>query len=224
MRGGAVIDCEAFDGHADELAIGHVDEPLRGRLLAHASSCEKCHGLLDGLGAVADRLLLLAPEVEPPPGFEVRALSRMSSSVPPAPMIVRAARRPVPGWLAVAAALALVLVGVGIVTLTGIGDTNREAGRGTIISIDGDAIGTVRLVRGPAPHVLVQIDSPRPEPGLRHCELLAADGTWVEVGTWDVADIAQGLWAVGVEPDLLDSTSMRITADDGTVLASAEVR
>jgi len=64
------------------------------------------------------------------------------------------------------------------------------------------------------------VDNPRPGPGVRHCELLAPDGTWDEVGQWDAAGIASGVWAVGVDPTLLDATAMRIT-QDGAVLATA---
>ena len=58
------VDCAVFDAHADELALGHVGEPLRGRLHAHAAGCASCRALLDALGSVVDQLLVAAPEVE----------------------------------------------------------------------------------------------------------------------------------------------------------------
>jgi hypothetical protein len=44
----------------------------------------------------------------------------------------------------------------------------------------------------------------------------------VKVGSWEVADLASGIWAVGIDASMLDATAMRVTSDDGTVLASAE--
>jgi hypothetical protein len=70
------------------------------------------------------------------------------------------------------------------------------------------------------PHVVVAIASPRPDPGTRTCELQRPDGSWVQVGWWDEEDIESGAWAVGIEPDLLEATAMRITAN-GRTLATA---
>ncbi|MFM2077742.1 MAG: hypothetical protein RJA49_1632, partial [Actinomycetota bacterium] len=90
-----------------------------------------------------------------------------------------------------------------------------------IVSAAGGHVGSVALMAEPAPHVLVTVTAPRPGSGLRHCELQRPDGEWVEVGTWDISDLAKGVWAVGIDATLLDSTAMRVTKDDGTVMATA---
>ena len=204
------MSCLRFDDHVEDLALGHVEEPLRSQLLGHAARCASCRASLDALGAVADRLLELAPEVEPPAGFESRVLARTGA---PAPR-----RRP---WLAIAAVCVASLAGAAAVPAL------RSLGGGTstpvaaIVSAADTRIGEVRLVDEPSPHVLVTIDRPRPDPGTRYCELRLADGTWVEVGSWEVADIERGVWATGVDAALLDATAMRITTADGTVLATA---
>jgi hypothetical protein len=69
--------------------------------------------------------------------------------------------------------------------------------------------------------VLVTVERPRPGPGTRFCELQLPDGTWVEVGSWELDEIASGVWAAGIDAELLDSGAMRITLDDGTVVATA---
>lgn len=206
--------CEHFDEHADALALGQVDEPLRSQLLAHSADCPRCHSLLDGLATVIDRLLLVAPHVEPPAGFEGRALGRIGVAA----TARRRTRRS--RWLlapAVAVAVAVALV-AGVMRLA---DDERGARETPIVAATGAVVGSVRLVAEPEPHVLVTVDSPRPDPGVRHCELRRPGGTWAEVGTWEVADLAAGVWAVGIPPELLTATAMRVTLDDGTVVATA---
>lgn len=208
------VDCDGFDVLADELALGQVEEPVRGRLLAHASSCARCTALLDGLGLVADRLLLVAPEIEPPAGFETRALARLG--------VADTARPRRTGWrlpAAVAAAVVLAVVAFAI-GRAGSGDAARSA---AIAAPSGAVIGSVRLDDRPSPHVLVSIDAPRAEPGVRHCELQRPDGSWVRVGSWELADIEAGTWATGVERELLAATEMRIVTEDGSVLATAVI-
>jgi hypothetical protein len=151
--------------------------------------------------------------VEPPAGFETRVLARIGAEPP--------VTRHTPWW-AFAAAVVLLLAG-GFVTARLLGDqgTATSADSAEIVSAAGDHVGEVRLVAQPVPHVLVTVTAPRPNPGVRHCELQQADGTWVEVGTWEVADLAGGVWAVGIDPALLGARAMRVTDDGGAVLASA---
>ena len=115
------IGCQQFDERADDLALGLVDEPERSQLLAHAAGCTACQALLDGLGTVVDRLLLTAPQVEPPAGFESRALARFAA--------VPAARRRVRAPLWAVACIALVVGAFGFV-LAGVldGGPNADAG------------------------------------------------------------------------------------------------
>ena len=47
------------------------------------------------------------------------------------------------------------------------------------------------------------------------------DGSEVTVGAWDYDDVADHVWAVGIEERLLDATEMRIVDESGTVLATA---
>lgn len=212
MRDQRPIDCEEFDAHADELALGQVDEPLRSQLLAHAAHCAHCHAMLDSLATVVDRLLLAAPQIEPPAGFESRALGRLD--VAPGSTRRRSGLRwASAGAAAVGIALAGALVAVQF-------DDEPTAATTAIVAAAGTEVGSVQLIAEPTPHVLVAIDTPRPGPGIRACELQRPDGTWETVGWWDAAAIATGVWAVGIEPDLLDATAMRITADDD-VLATA---
>ena len=206
------ITCDQFDLSADELALGQVDEPTRSRLLVHAANCPHCHSLLESLGTVADRLLLVAPQVEPPAGFESRVLARLDAGVPSP---VRRSTRV--RWLA-AAVVAILVAGAAVALIRR--PESSAAASAAIVTNAGAEIGSARLLADPTSYVLITVDNPRGGPGVRHCELLGPDGAWEDVGQWDAAGIVSGVWAAGVDPDLLDSTAMRIT-QDGEVLATA---
>jgi anti-sigma factor RsiW len=208
------ISCEQFDGRAEELALGQLDDPERSRFLAHAADCPRCHSLFEGLGTVVDRLLLAAPQVEPPAGFEGRVLARLDTAESRGPH--RSSRLGTSIVLAGSIAAALMIV-VTVMVIRGDGGSSTAA---AIVASGGGEVGSVELIAEPTAHVLVVIDAPRPGPGRRACELRRPDGSWTTVGWWDAADIASGVWAVGIDPALLDATAMRITLD-GDVLATA---
>ena len=214
MSARAPVGCAEFDLLADELALGQVGEPARGRLLAHAATCPHCHSLLESLGTVADRLLLVAPQVEPPEGFESRVVARLGTAVP-----TRVGRSARIRWIA-AAAVAAILVAGAVVALLGRSGSVFPVATAAIVTDEGAEVGAAQLLAEPTSYLLITVDNPRPGPGVRLCELMRRDGTWELVGQWDAAGIASGVWAVGVDPELLDATAMRITSD-GDVLATA---
>lgn len=236
---GDAVTCDAFDAHADELALGLLDEPLRTTLLGHAAGCSACRSLLDELAAVGDSLLLAAPELEPPAGFEGRVLDRMPAPggrAEAAAAGTRAVGGPRPGpagaaasgrngrrWPmpAVAAAVALV---VGAVAATAVvtGRSPSDVGaQGAIVTASGQQVGEIRLITDPVPHLLITIPNPQGAPGVRFCELQRPDGSWVRVGSWEAVDLASGVWAAGIDASLLDATAMRVVTDQGVLLATA---
>lgn len=203
--------CAQFGEEAADLALGHVSEPRRGELLAHAGGCSPCGGLLADLSSVGDRLLELVPEVDPPVGFEARAVAGMIPVVPsPRPRRTLA--------LAVAAAAAAV-----VLLLAGVAIGRRSAGgdlaRGTIVNRSGERLGTVELDRS-ADRLILTMDGASDWDGTWTCEL-ADDGRWVAVGTWTADEVTNHVWAAGVDPALGDATAMRITAGGTTVIATA---
>lgn len=215
---GPAVSCEVFDDGLDELALGLADESERSRLLAHAASCARCQARLDDLVALGDRLLLVAPEVEPPAGFESRALERMGvGQVAAAGRRGRAVR-----WVA-AAAVAIAVLGAGIVIgrSSTSGQSSAAPRSGVIVATSGADIGTATLLSTPRPHILVSVPQPRNGPGLRTCELELTDGRRVAVGTWTSDELSTGIWAVGIEPAFLDAVAMRVIAEDGSILATA---
>lgn len=71
------MTCTELEALAAELALGTVSGAERARALDHLAGCAACRELVEELAGVADRLLLLAPVMEPPPGFESKVLAGM---------------------------------------------------------------------------------------------------------------------------------------------------
>jgi hypothetical protein len=72
--------CELLEAFAAELALGSLTGPERSAALAHLDECQHCRRLVEELTAAAESLLLIAPEADPPAGFEVRLLERLKAS------------------------------------------------------------------------------------------------------------------------------------------------
>ena len=98
---GDAVSCEHFRDLVEDLALGEIDDPERARLFAHAAGCPACQARLDELALLADRLLLAAPELEPPAGFEGRVLDHLATAAgPPAAAAPAAARARCPWQVA----------------------------------------------------------------------------------------------------------------------------
>ncbi len=96
--------CEAVRDAIAELALGIASGEERARVLEHTSGCPSCRRLLRDLSLLGDELLLLAPEHEPPAGFELRVLERLGRPERP--------RRP--GWPRLRGRRVAVLAVVGV--------------------------------------------------------------------------------------------------------------
>ncbi len=145
---------------AAELAMDVAAGEERGRALAHLEACPECRSLLAGLADARDEVLLLAPEREPPAGFESRTLARLARGAGP-PRRVR--------WrrilsLSVAAATAGAVVGGGWAWLATRSDRQAAALLRTALDrADGTYLG-VEVLRRPegtrAGHVAVYLGRP----------------------------------------------------------------
>ncbi len=72
--------CAALQDELAELALGVLTGRERARALAHVESCARCAEELEHLSRAADAVVQVAPEIEPPMGFEVRLFERMGVS------------------------------------------------------------------------------------------------------------------------------------------------
>jgi hypothetical protein len=179
-RAGAA-DCaearELFPELAADVAAG--DE--RARALTHLSGCADCRRELAQTTEIVDELLLLAPEHEPPPGFEH---SVIASLTPPTPL--RRLRAP----LLWAASIVLVAgIAAGAVWWQTADDRRLASdyrhtlavahGRGLsaapLLTADGAETGTLFAYEGSPPWLYVTFRS-LPTPGHYDVQLFTTDG------------------------------------------------
>jgi hypothetical protein len=76
----AESSCREVGELLPEIAVGIASGEDRARVLEHLSRCGNCRRELEQMTEVADELLLLAPEREPPLGFETRVLARLEGT------------------------------------------------------------------------------------------------------------------------------------------------
>ena len=74
--------CEETRELLPELALGILGGEERARALEHLTRCADCSSELAALSRAADGLLTLAPQQEPPAGFEDRVLARLRRERP----------------------------------------------------------------------------------------------------------------------------------------------
>lgn len=75
-------DCATIRDALPELALGIADGEQRARMLEHIAECPGCRRELEELSSLTDELFALAPEREPPAGFENRVLDRLEVGQP----------------------------------------------------------------------------------------------------------------------------------------------
>src|SRR5437867_5785616 len=136
MAGNA--SCQEIRELTSELALGIADGEDRARVLEHVQDCPECREELEQFTILADELLVLAPEREPPAGFELRTLRALQPSQPK-----QRWRRP--ALVLVAAALASLVTAAGV--LYGVRDDRRLASeyRATLAQAHGSSFKAVAL-------------------------------------------------------------------------------
>lgn len=96
----SALTCAEVRELAPELALGILSGAERAEVVLHVNGCARCQAHVAELTEAADALTQLAPEAEPPLGFESRVLRRLDEGE-------RRSRR---RWIAIAAAVAAVAV------------------------------------------------------------------------------------------------------------------
>lgn len=206
-------DCAKMHELAPELALGVLVGAERGWALTHLAGCPECQHLVDEMSETADALLLLAPEAEPPLGFESRILARISADQP--------RRRPW-RWIATAAAAAVLAAAATGIVVHQIENRPSDLHLRTaeLHATTGDEAGDVYVTGGEPAWVFMSVKSA--EPGRTYsCELDFRDGSVVHAGQFTVAD-REGWWGAAVKTGADDLRSVRLLAPDGTTIASAE--
>ena len=199
---------------AAELAIDDLTGSERGAAIAHLATCADCRGMVADLSVAADSVLLVAPPVEPPAGFESRVLSRLS----PASNANRTRRWLLPAAAAVVAAVAGAVIGLAIGASGG--DERRLPAAGVLVGRSGTPSGSVVIASGPDRMTCVFEDERFG--GDYAVEIVLADGTVTELGTFH-ADGAPWTWTVELPVPAADVRTVRVLDGEGTMRVWAEI-
>jgi hypothetical protein len=208
-----------------EVATGAASGPDRARVLRHLNDCDDCRRELDELSRLADEVLLIAPEREPPAAFESAVLDRIAAEGP-AP--VEGPRR----WftrpaLYAAAAAIFALAGAGTVWQATTEDRELAAGfretlevangryftAAPLIDAAGVEVGHVFLYEGD-PSWVFAVLGPEPRPGA-YDVIVDAAGPAQTVATCEVDDSGCGAGGT-VDARISVIEDVRLVGSDGT--------
>ncbi len=224
------------DAAADlaELALGVLTGEERARAVAHVEVCEACATALTQLGAVADQLLAVHLEADPPPGFERRVLERIGAAGEGASRRGERRRRLRARPVTVATCAAAVVTAVAGFLVGRVWGAPRGAVASAVapsrssglevagLRAAGRAVGEVYAHGGPHPWLLVAVDG-LPGDSSVTCEVIDEHGRSVVVGSFWLAS-GRGSWVVSLPPSAGALRSARIAGARGAILASATFR
>jgi hypothetical protein len=218
--------CEALREAIAELALGIASGEERARVLEHTGRCPSCRRLLRELSILGDELLLLAPEHEPPAGFESRVLERLGR--PPRRRRVPWLRGPRVAVLATVVVAVAAAAGASVGVLSATRD-ERMLGRqlqavlthadGQYLAVsdlrdpDGHKRGLVFHYGGRPSWIFVTLERPLP-PGRYVATLVTRAGTTSELGAFDLARGDRSLGATA-RVDLRQVTHIRVRQERG---------
>lgn len=218
--------CDSVRDLIPELALGVAAGDQRAFALKHLATCAECRAMLEETTAIVDELMLLAPEQEPPPGFEGNVLAAIESETPrPRPRTV--------SRLLAAAAVVLVAAMTAAVTRWADSDDRRlaeqyrqtlEVADGSylratdLIAASGEAAGHVFAYEGEPSWIFMTVDAaPTGDYGVI---LITDKGQAHSLGTCWVRN-GHGSWgtAINVPVSTIDRLEMR--TDNGTTFTAS---
>ena len=202
--------CDELRAVAADVALDELTGSERAAALEHLASCAVCRAVVTDLAAVADSLLLLAPSIEPPSGFESRVLSRLDVAPP--------ARR-TRWWVGAAVAAAAAVGGIVGISVTSDDESTLPVAV-ELRSASGAPAGNILLADDPDRMTCVFEDERFG--GGYAVEVVLADGSVVDVGSFR-ADGAPWTWTVPLPVDAADVRTVRVRDADGVVRVTAEV-
>jgi hypothetical protein len=217
-------DCVQYEDDLAMLALGELTGRERARTLAHLESCPRCAEELEQLARAADAVVGVAPEAEPPLGFETRLFEKMGIE-----HVRPKRRRRLHYWVPASAAAAVAALAVGL----GFGLSSSPAPTGTAaqgihhhgavetaaLMESGDHVGRVDIFGGHTPWMQMTLDDSSAR-GLVHCVVVTDDGQVHKVGSF-VARDGYGAWAAPLHVSPATVRSAQVMSPSGTVIASA---
>jgi len=214
------VTCDAVQEDLAAIALGIASGRRRAEVLRHVEHCPRCSAELEQLSIISDTLLQLAPEVEPPIGFELRLAARLRESAGP---------REVSHWRRASvwalAAVLIVVVGLGVGSLIGTGHRNppTPAVSSTLTSaaliVHGSRVGEAIVSAGNPSWMYMSIDRATWS-GAVTCQVVLADGHVETVGRFELTG-GYGAWGAPLWAAARDVRSARLVTAGGVVLATA---
>jgi hypothetical protein len=208
-----------------DLVLEQVPEPQREQLIRHLSSCPPCRNEYDALATTVDHVLLAAPHVQPPPGFDRTVLEAMGFSPGSARRHTRTMRR---SMLLAAAAAAIVGAGLGAGATWAVLQDNDPPdqavvaeGSAHLTTRDGQNVGEVTQSRiNGQPVFVVQVTDGKV--GKRYlCRLQLADGEQRMAGDWTLRSEQGATWIVPAPES--EVVELQLVTDTGNVWSSAKL-
>jgi len=217
------MSCAQTRELAPEFALGVLGGAERAEAVAHLHDCASCRQAVAELSETVDVIVQLAPEADPPLGFETLIGARIRGDRR------RTVRRWARGIAAVAAAAAIVaVVAVRVVQGT---DGRRpvaavasgsEVRSGAMIGGGGSHVGEAFAYRGKPSWVSVTVAYTVPT-GEYQVELVHTDGRVESVGSMRVTDGA-GAWGGPVTSSLHSVQAVQMRGTSGAVMCRANLR
>ncbi len=217
--------CEEYADDVAALALGALGGRQRARVLTHVESCPGCADELEHMSRLSDTLVQVAPEIEPPLGFETRLFERMGVT-PPASARRRRMRRWAPATVAAVAAVAASLaLGLGLSlpsstppTVTARGGSHAARLVSAPLLEHGRTVGRV-AIDGPNRWMSMMLADSSVR-GTVDCVVVTRDGTAHHVGAF-VAQAGYGAWIAPLHVNPADVTEAQVVSPSGTVIATA---
>jgi hypothetical protein len=214
--------CEDYARDLSELALGVLTGRERVRALSHVESCPRCAEELEQLSDTADAVLQVAPEVEPPLGFEVRLFERMG--VTDVSRRTRRVPRWVPAALAAAAAVVALALGLSLALSSPNPPSKNAAGPARHVSVatlleNGMSVGRVVTHAGADPWMSMMLADSSAR-GRVDCVVVTKEGVTHWVG-WFTAKNGYGAWLAPLHVDPKDLRTAQVVSPSGTVIAAA---
>jgi anti-sigma-K factor RskA len=217
--------CQDYAADLSELALGVLTGRERVRALSHVDSCPHCAEELEQLSRAADAVVQVAPEVEPPLGFEVRLFERMGVADVP-----RRKRRRAPRWvpvaLAAAAAAVALAVGLTVAQSPPTPPAQNAAGPARHVAVatlleNGVNVGRVVTHGGAEPWMSMMLADSSAR-GTVDCVVVTKDGVTHWVGSF-TAKGGYGAWLAPIHVHPKDLRSAQVVSPSGAVIATARL-
>jgi anti-sigma-K factor RskA len=196
--------CEQYQGELVELALGILSGRERAAALDHLDTCSRCAAEVEELARTADQLLHVAPETEPPVGFEVRLFDRLGIKASKQRHLRLVGTRPQRALLLVAAAAVIAVAGFALgrsqvptapARPSAASGPRAVAYSATLLAAGGrSVVGEAYTFTGQPSWLLMTMDDGE-STSLLTCELVMPDGHTLALGNFWLSK-GYGSWAV----------------------------